>query len=350
MRKPVPTRIAGLMVGTLLMLVVSSAATGQYEIFLKEGKPIRGWVLGDDGSKVQVRLDTGEAGRVVTTYSYDKLGPRTIYRLMKGKIEKNDVTGQLKLGEYALENGLYMVARMHYRAALKADEAQGGKLADRLEAMRSRAAGVVLKRSKNLIAKGKELQAEKDLSLILKYLATTPEAEEARTIIAQIAQKAMGKRQERREALAKGKLEKVREKLQGLRKNYNRAHENTRKGLLVANKSVQAIRLYELAIKDFQRCIKALKKAEQDVQGDKEFLGEVNAWITVITNDKVETQLHIASAYFTRQTLTKALTQVNAILADHPKHPPALAMRGRIEVAMNDDPYDRKRGGGRRRR
>jgi len=320
-----------------LLLLFTPLLCGQQEILLKGGKTIRGWVLDDNGTKIKVRLDTGGKGTAVTTIAYDELAPRTIYRLMKRRTPRDDAEGQLALAEYCLEHGLYMVGRVHYRRALTLDEKQGGRLRPRLEALRNRAAGVVLEASRKLIAEGKTLQAEKDLGLILKYLPDAPEAAEARRLLEEIAQKALEARLAKRKAMVKSHADRVRARLKTLRKDYEKAHEEIRRGLLVANKPVQAIKHYQAAVAAFDKILQKLKKASEEVQDDSEFSEDARAWIAIVTNDKIEAQLHMASAYFTRQTLTKALEVVNAILADHPKHPEALAMRGRIEVALNDD-------------
>ena len=101
-----------------------SIARGQAEVHLANGAVMKGNVVEDDGAKVKVALIVDGDTRGTALYTYDQLAPQTIYRLRFNKTEPDDVKGQLDLAAYALDNGVFVSARLSFDLAKKANEAK----------------------------------------------------------------------------------------------------------------------------------------------------------------------------------------------------------------------------------
>jgi tetratricopeptide (TPR) repeat protein len=332
--------LAGILLLITAALALQAVAGAQTTILLKDGRQVKGWLVADDGNKVTIRLDTGGEGVARTSFRHDQLDPRTMYRLMLGKTRRDDPEGQMKLAAYALDHHLFEKARRHYRIAKREDEKLGGQVTKELEKLRGRAAGVVLAWSREQLNGGDVLGAEKWLGVLLVKFPNTPEADQARRLLDQMARQAMEARERIIQERARERSEKAEKALPPAKAHYDKAHAYKRKGLQSTNQHTKAIREFKSAIAEFERAQKQLQVALKKAGGDEAFQARVASYEKAVRDDVNATRLNMAGAYLERRSYKNAMAQVNKVLADDPGNEAAVAMRARIETAEADDDLD----------
>jgi hypothetical protein len=319
----------------LAIFAIAALAPAQAEVWLANGAVLKGNVIEDDGQKVKVSL-IGEGGSGATaTYKYEQLAPQTIFRLRFNKTERDDVKGQLDLAAYALDNGVFPSARLSYDLAKKANEAKKAGLDDELAKLYARAPAVALTWAKKQMEEGKMLPAEKILARLCELFPDSEEAAEATKLLEQIAPKCVSSREDAVDKKS-GSSKTAQQAAAPAKKEYEAAHASIRQALGEAKNPTKAIRTLDIAIEKFQSAQKLLDSAMKKEGADSDLAAHYDAWSAKLKDDIVETYVHMASFYFARQSYSNALKVVNQGLLLDPKDSEALAMRGRIEVAMTE--------------
>ncbi len=307
-------------------------------ILLKNGKAQTCTLLSDDGSKIKVRRFVDKK---IVTYSYAELHPRTIYRLMKSRTNNADARGQLKIASYALDHDLFEISRRHFRLAQKADAELGNKIEEQLRALRRRAGKRMLTWSREQLAAGKVLKAERHLGMLLEKYPFTEFAAEARVLLDNIADRAMTVRKKKTEdRAAKGAKradERAQRRLVHGKKHYAKAHELKRKALKSTKRHSQAIRYFQQAIREFEKGSKELLKLKAEVKPNSPLDALIASYLKTVTQDTVETQLYLASEFFYRGSLKNSRDVALEARALDPKNAEVKRMLGRLEVAANSD-------------
>jgi hypothetical protein len=117
---------------------------------LASGSIVRGILRVDDGLSITLELSNGAE----QTLTYDELAPRSIYRLMKARVSKDDGQGLLKLGNYTRDNGLYAYSKRHYQDALAADAELRPQLEQEVAKLREVAGNDLLSRARTALEQG----------------------------------------------------------------------------------------------------------------------------------------------------------------------------------------------------
>ena len=332
--------------GSFLALVLGLLAgllPAQAEVVLKTGKLLarRGEARAGRESGLpeeKAALQTEGPGKAIATFKYDELAPKTIYRLRMSRTDSDYVKGQMQLAAYALENGLFEDAITSYQLALKANEKQGRGLDAELKALYDSAPPVVLRYARQWIDDGKILDAEKLLARFCENRPDSPEAGEAHKMLYEIAERAMGARDARRQRQTEGvgSQKTAQEAAKPAKVYYDRAHAKVREALGNTRNQSQAVSLMSSAISDFEKALRLLGNIMEKEGEASDLAAHYDAWDAAVKNDIIETHLHIASIYLTRGSFNQSQRAVNQALALDPNNSEALAMRGRIEIAANE--------------
>ncbi len=318
-----------------------------HTILLRSGKAQTCTLLSDDGRKIKVRRFKDKK---IVTYSYAELHPRTIYRLMKSRTQVNDAKGQLKIASYALDHDLFELSRRHFRLAQKADTSLGSKIEIELKALEHRVGERMLTWSREQIAAGKILKAERHLGMLLEKYPFTEFAAQARILLDDIADRAMTVRKKKTEdraaKVSRRADERAMKRLAHGRKHYSKAHELKRKALKNTKRHSQAIKDFRRAIVEFEKGRKELIKLKAENKSNSPMGALIDSYLKSMTDDAVETQLYLASEFFYRGSLKNSRKVALEARALDPKNAEVKRMLGRLELAANSDNHFR-RGRGR---
>lgn len=307
---------------------------------LADGSIVRGILRSDDGLSISLELSNG----ATQTIAYDDLAPRSIYRLKKARVSKDDGAGLIELANYTRDNGLYAYSKRHYQEALAADPGLRPQLEQEVSKLRDTAGDDLLDRARTALKAGDTKEAEKQLSRIISELPNEPSAATARTMMSDLAAQSESKRVER-EQNPKVDAGATAQVLEPARKRYDRAVEENRKGLMASAASSQAGKHFEKAVNEGSKgrdlIVNASKKHSQDAGFAESARGLDGQLVEVM----VTANLNLAGMSMSRSSFNKALDEVNQALLLDPQSAEALALRGRIQSASADDNWGDGLGG-----
>ncbi|MCA8982054.1 MAG: hypothetical protein H6831_14210 [Planctomycetes bacterium] len=309
-------------------------------ISLKDGSIVRGVLRADDELSITLELSNGAK----QTIAYADLAPRSIYRLMKARVTKDDGPGLIELGNYTRDNGLYAYSKRHYQEALAADPELRPQLEDEVAKLREIAGDDLLARAQAALQEGDEKEAERQLSRILSELPNEPAAETAHTLLGDLAAQAESRRiaDETRPSTDANAVE---EELAPARGRYDRAVEENRKGMLASAGSSKATKHYEKAVSEGDRGRELLEKSTRKNAALAGFEEAARGLDAQLVGVMVSANLNLAGQSMARSSFNKALNQVNQALLLDPSSSEARSMKSRIESAAADSGWGNGWGG-----
>jgi tetratricopeptide (TPR) repeat protein len=235
------------------------------------------------------------------------------------------------VANYARDVGLYAHAVRRYGETLKTDPSLKTTVDGEMTKLRRMAAEQCWKNAEAAKAKGDLREAEKWLTTLIDKLPDEPEAAKAKTILDNYYAKNRQEKMAQADAKASSSLQKEVEKGKKL---YQQMVEKTKNGLQAQSPS-EARNQFDLAIKDGEAVLKEIDDVEKNQKLSSDQVGTLNQYRKVVTDQIVETHLHIASQQTVQTDYNGALKTVNAALAFDPQNEAALAARARIEESVN---------------
>ncbi|MEM1451913.1 MAG: hypothetical protein AAF726_11915 [Planctomycetota bacterium] len=302
----------------------------------KNGSTIRGTVIETDGNRVRIRVSVA-GGTGTAWYTIDRFTPESQVDLRRAITEDSDLSGQLAVAEFAMDNGLIEDSKKQLRrAALLADDYEENAGPD----FKPRALTLIDRIVVAMVDKGDVRGAESAVSrLLTRHGSDLTEAE--RVAMVENLEKATGAQKERAQEQRRAELDeasraKIDKAIEPILKNITEAEKTHHKALLGSRKRGNALRECDRAIKKYDLALKGLEKLVPESSGDRALVSELAALAQRATTGRYDALLTSASLYLTRGQFNASLERVNTILADDPKNKEAKAMRARIEVAAND--------------
>ena len=297
-------------------------------LMLADGSYVRGILRSDDGLSIRLQLSNGTE----QTLTYDQLAPRSVYRLLKGRVSKDDGEGLMELGNYTRDHGLYAYSKRHYQEALRADPQLKDQLEEEVAKLRDIASSDLLRRAQEALREGDVREAEKQLSRILTELPDEPSAETARAIMGDLAAQAEATRvaSERDSSTDGSEIQKL---LKGPQRRYERAVEENRKGMLASAGSSRATKHFEKAVSEGGRGrqqVETVLKKKSDMTGMLEAAGSLD---NKLKDVMVTANLNLAGISMSRSSFNKATDQVNQALLLEPNNADAHSLKARIQDA-----------------
>ena len=113
-----------------------------------------------------------------------------------------------------------------------------------------------------------------------------------------------------------------------------RARELVKKALRSTRQLGVSRRHLQAALAHQSKSLSLLDRLNAQVSGEAS--KRSRELVLEVTDETIQTHLHIAHLYTSRESYQKAIDWVNAALALDPGHPRALADRGRIELAISN--------------
>jgi hypothetical protein len=325
----------------LACLALPCLAQGPRTFQLKDGSKLNAEIVAVKDGAAELRVHIG-GGTTVTTRRLDEFDPRSAYQLMLSATAPDDIEGQVKLVEYAVDHGLFAAARDAMRRARAA--AKDRRLPPDVEArLVDRSVDALDRLLTQMIGQGKVQDAEVILQRILQTETPRVTDERKRAFVdkhEQAVEAARGRVKAERAQRAQDAAEQARKKqVDAFERELAKANDQRKKGLL-AGKEQSA------AKEHFSRAV----RISADVAGDIDRLGNKKDADPTLVSDlkqvkqeaedmQVSCLLHTASVDLVRGSFNSAMGHVNRALAIHPENQQALAMRARIEVAANSDDW-----------
>ena len=303
---------------------------------LRNGRSIRGTILESEEDRVRLKLLV-DGGTAVQWYGFKDFEPRSQVRLKHEQVPEGDVVGQLAVAEFAAALGQYDQSRTELkRCAYMLDASNEAPPAS----FKDRALALTIQLLEAFCARGDVAEARSAVSrLVTKRDTSLTEQEKLLLVETVEAASALRKREQeaerRGEEDAKAAAERAR-KLAPIQKHLSKGKEKRRKGLLGSRKYSAASRDLESALEHFQDALEEIETLREGLAGDDTLRVELDAAAADASGYWQDTLLSHASLDLARGKFNDAMESVNTILADHPGHAEALAMRGRIEVAQSD--------------
>lgn len=318
---------------TFLALVLWASAARALQsadrIKLADGTLITGQAVDYDerAKAVTFRLATGREVK----YPLADLDQRSVYQVTRSKVADTNAKGQLELANYARDIGLYAHAARHYRNALQADPSMKAVIDPEVTLLKNLASAYCIEQARKAAERNDWKDAEHWITTLLEKLPDQPEAAQAKAMLDEHYGRTRAAKQEK--ALA-GAPDLAKELATG-KKHYDSMVEKTKEGLSQPSGGSKALNLWESAIKDGERALKELDKADKKFT-DAPTREKLAGYRKIVNDQVIELHMHLASQYMIRTSYNKAAGEVNQALAIEPQNERALAMRARIENEAND--------------
>jgi tetratricopeptide (TPR) repeat protein len=321
---------AAFLLSGLALLCSAAQARVVDTIRMKDGSTLKGYATAyDDATKI-LSFQT-EDGRVLSL-KLDQLNTLSVYQVTQSTIPKDNAKGQLQMGNFARDAGLYMHAVRHYGYAEKADPSLKPKIDEERVILRKLAAEFCMDNARKAIEKGDRKEAEKWLTTIVQKLPGEPQAAEATKILDELFTVERAKREET--VVSKAPPDLLKTDLKQGKYYYDQMIKFAKQGLTSPGGSPQAINAWESSISNGGSALKEIDKVEKKYT-DAPTRETLTGYTKLVNGQIIEVRLNLASLYTTRSSYNKALGEVNQALAIEPENAQALAARARIEEASS---------------
>ena len=311
------------------LLSPAHALQSTERIKLADGKVITGDAIGYDevGKVVTFRLSNGQEVK----YELAQLDQRSVYQVTRSRVPNDNGKAQLTIGNYARDIGLYAHSARHYRNAVQADPSLKPEVDAEVQKLKQLAAPFCLDNARKAQERGDWKDAEHWVSILLEKMPDQPQAAEAKALLDEHYTRTRAAQQEK----ALKNAPDLQKELATGKKYYDSMVEKTKDGLTQDSAGTKAINQWQSGIKDGERALKELDKAEKKFT-DAATRETLAGYRTIVNDQIIELHMHLASQYMVRTSYNKAAGEVNQALAIDPQNERALAMRSRIENEAND--------------
>ena len=245
--------------------------------------------------------------------------------MLRGQVSRDSGEGQLELGNFARDIEYFAHARRHYDQAVAADPTLEERVEQEREVTRTRAAAWAMQRAQAAITRRDLAEAEKWLHDIIEKLPTTPEAQQAREMIAEYHDRV---RAERTAAVDREHEEVLRTGLASGKKAYEEMVAANEAALRDARGGSRAVRSWEKGLREGEKAMRELDRFERrNPTGYGEL---IPTYRSAVSQQMIEIQLHLATHWATRSNYNRALAYCNNALALDGNNEEAKHLRNRI--------------------
>ncbi|MHC5066616.1 MAG: HlyD family secretion protein [Planctomycetota bacterium] len=309
---------------------------------LKEGsgdeEGFRGKIKRVNGKDVYFTVSI-PSGSMERRYSIDDFSPASAFRIMQ-EVTPETPQDQLQLAQYGLELNVPVQAKYALRQARKlSGDAKFG--ADVERRIRGLAAAELQEEFNTQVAEAHLSQARSTLAKLERNYSDVVSSNQINQMRASLetgqAQYAKDKVAARAAEASAREAKAFHRKLEPLRNRMDRAQEDIKRGLNAGSSIGQALNRFKRANRDLEHVVEGCEKLQEEFGNEASFASDINYVHQQAVASLNDSLLHSASIMTTRGSFNEALGNVNKILARDPNNTRALSMRGRIEVAANDD-------------
>ena len=310
---------------SLFVLACAALPASAAKLNLKNGTTVTCKVQSYDTATktLRVLLEDGTQAK----YTMDELDARSAYLLNASLIPKDDAKAQLLTANFARDAGLYAHAARRYRDAVKLDPSLKATVDVEMTKLRRAAAEFCASNVHAAASKGNYSEAEKWAKILIEKLPGEPEAAQAKAALDNYYAQNRAKKMAEADAKADAALQKDVEKGKA---RYAEMVDKSKQALQATGTS-QSESLFRGALADGSAVLKQIDDLEKKYGSDPQIKEKAGGYRKVVTDQMIETHLHLASQMSTKSDYRGAQKEVNAALALDPKDESALAMRARIE-------------------
>ncbi len=331
LRKPVITAV--------LVMLLAGAASAE-TIYLKEGATLKGKILEVSSDAIYLSLEGLQGSRIKVPV--DRISDYGLYEIKRMRIDRNSVAAREKLGDWALDRGLFGFAMWEYEAAVKiAGKDAPGELTRKLALASASCGQDKLERGYRLAQEGSLEEARRLFKDIVKSHPACPSAKRAKTEIdrlnRRIAESRIAER-EKREA-----EESVRDLKKGLDIVKSLIVDGERLRTLGLNQSGHFGRAEDAffgSIQAYGRSRKVLQKVGA-LPGAAQRAREFVKLEKTLADRHLEVYVDLGHNFVAKGNLVKANHYMGLALAIDPNYPKALDLRLAIAIATASDRFPR---------
>lgn len=259
-------------------------------------------------------------------YRMDDLDARSVYLVNASLVPKNDPKAQLIVANFARDAGLYAHAMRRYGETVKLDPSLKATVEGEVAKLKRTAAEKCVENARQAAANNKLAEAEKWLTILVEKLPDEPEAAQARSMLEQHYAKTRAAKIEEADQKAS---EALRKDVEEGKKRFEQMVDRTKQGLQATGGS-EAENLFRQALSDGKAVMRDIDSIEKKYS-DPKVKEQASRYRSIVTDQMVEVQLHIASQRATKSDYNGAQKAVNEALVLDPKNEEALSMRSRIQ-------------------
>jgi hypothetical protein len=196
--------------GAVLLMLLALPAAAQDKkpddvLQKKDGGIIVGRITKLDAEWVEILVNGEKDPRKVALRD---LYPSSVYRIRLDRIDRNNAEARMALGEFCMSNNLYFLATREFDEAARLDKAVEEKAKKRREEAHSEDARSRFEDAKRLASEKKYDEANKTCQLLVEKYSDTPYFDEAKKLIAKVAEDIAKENEAKKKQLEEKKDEK----------------------------------------------------------------------------------------------------------------------------------------------
>jgi hypothetical protein len=212
--------------GVVALAVLTLPAFGQDKkpddvLQKKDGGIIVGRILKVDPETIEILVNGEKEPRRISSR---ELNPYSVYKIRLDRVDKASGEARLSLGEFCMANGLYYAATREFEEAARLDKSLEEKAKKRRDEAHNEDARSKFEEAKRLAAEKKYDQANNLCQVVVEKYSDTPYFDEAKKLVAKIAEDIAKENAEKKAQLAEKKDEQ--------KKKLEAAKENQEKDLI----------------------------------------------------------------------------------------------------------------------
>ena len=176
----------------------------------KDGGIVVGRILKLEAETVEILVNGEKDARRI---SLRELNPYSVYKIRLDRIDKSNGEAHLSLAEFCMANGLYPPAVKEFDEAARLDPALAEKAKKRREEAHNEDGRARFEEAKRLAAERKYDDANRNCQLLVEKYSDTPYFEEAKKLVAKIAEDIAKENEAKKKQIEDKKEEKEKKKL-----------------------------------------------------------------------------------------------------------------------------------------
>lgn len=280
-----------------------------------------------------------DSGSIERQHNIDEFAPASAFRIMQ-EVTPQTPQDQLQLAQYGLDMKVPIQSKYALREArkLSGDPKFGAEVERRIRGL---AAAELQDEFNTQVAESHISKAKSVLSKLERSYSDVVSSNQINQMRASLesgqAQHAKDKVAARAAEASSREAKAFHRELEPLRNRLDRAQEDVKRGLNAGSSIGQALNRFKRANRDLEFVVEGSEKLQKKYGNEASFISDINYVHKTALTSLTDSLLHSASIMTTRGAFNDALGNVNKILARDPSNTRALSMRGRIEVAANDD-------------
>jgi tetratricopeptide (TPR) repeat protein len=298
----------------------------------KDGGIVVGKIQKLDNDWVEILVNGEKESRKIALRD---LYPSSVYRIRLDRIDKNNAEARMALGEFCMTNSLYFMATREFDEAARLDKSFEEKAKKRREEAHSEDARAKFEDAKRFASEKKYDEVNKTCQLLVEKYSDTPYFDEAKKLIAKVAEDIAKENEARRKAIEDKKEEK--EKKAAAVKENQEKDILTKTTDLIDDGNKLWLEGLDGEIKNITRAERAWKAAELallNAHKNVEYLLKSNDLETIKRAKDFERQIDTV--------LAKVYFRLGRMYAVELNYPNALEWLNKAMKVPHDDQMDRQ--------